>query len=77
MFFSIHNPCCNRRFSRTVNYTQLKVLGHGFKLANCLVRVLGASAYCVVKAMVDVVMHQSPLGIANGAFNRLQLLGDL
>ena len=77
MFFAIHNPCCDRRFSRTVNYTQLKVLGNGFELANSSVRVLGASTNCAVKAVVNVVMHQSLLGVANGALNRLHLLSNL
>src|SRR5512135_1577768 len=68
-------PCCNRVTKSDMG--RLQVFGDGLELADGVVGTLGALAHGVFKAMIDVVVHQGLLGVADGALDRLQLLGDV
>lgn len=55
----------------------LEVLGNFFEFTHRLGRLLAVALHGVVQAVVDVIVDQHPLGVADSAFDGLQLLGDI
>ncbi|SBT09944.1 conserved hypothetical protein [Candidatus Accumulibacter aalborgensis] len=69
-------PCASRVAKGVIGFPS-QVFGDRFELTDGFVRALRAVANRLFKAVIDVVVHQRLLGVADGAFYGLQLLGDV
>jgi hypothetical protein len=62
-------------FRNHAQITPLQIFADGLKLLDRPTPF--AILHGVFQAMVDVVMHQSPLGLSDSLLDRVELLGDV